>query len=709
MRISSKLPVLALLGLMAVPSVRASAIEKQPPAKIFAAVCSTCHGAAGKGGMSWVDRDPAPWLGGLSTDKVKEFVRTGYRRSMPGFGKELISDAELDDLANFIHANKKGVPAPVPPPGDPVVVNILDADPWYADDGTDLSPDSRRVQLTEKQYVHVVNTGRTWHTITNDDLGKDSGYIGNAQYENTGYYDADPKTNLATGCVAYHCHMHPYMQVEICTPQAAPKPLTRLNKNPLPAPQARGTGELWVSAQTQEEDASDPLDGALQSIDTATWSLSGYVANVGNNPHSSWPGKLSDGRNILTVTNWHDNILTLIDSDKKSIIGNIPTGAAPAHLQVSPTDKSKWVVTHHGADFGVEELIMDRAAMGLYPIVSTLQPAPANQQSGAHGVWFCDDGDHFITANTFSNSVSLYSMQRGGQVSFTPVNARFPLNVAIAHGDPGGCRRGYSTNFDSSSISILNIDVEKNSIGRQVLEGPLSDDEGNLRLTDTSTTPVTWGTQPTQSVVSPSDSSAHGQFLIVSNKGSMNATIVRLDAKGLPLYRYNFPAGFGAHGVTFSPKSVCDSGKPGDVCYYAYIANTFDDYVSVYDLEKIENGQIGAPGSSEETAHVEGLLAERLADDLKLDRSAAKQGAAGLALDVPVTIFCPDCRSGGHVGDVLLHLTTTGKFTYIRDEIWLDDIALGGTLHGTSVVDVEAGTNTGGFGITALGGQVQWR
>src|SRR5947209_2069880 len=99
MRTGYKLFLFALLAAPAAPRLHASAVERQPAAKIFAAVCSTCHGPAGRGGISWIDRDPAPWIAGLSADKVKEFVRKGYRRSMPGFGRELITDEELGELA----------------------------------------------------------------------------------------------------------------------------------------------------------------------------------------------------------------------------------------------------------------------------------------------------------------------------------------------------------------------------------------------------------------------------------------------------------------------------------------------------------------------------------------------------------------------------------------------------------------------------------
>jgi mono/diheme cytochrome c family protein len=703
------LRVLPVLGYVLLSAAWAGSIEKQPAAKIYAAICSTCHGGAGTGGASWIDGERAPWIAGAGRILVKQFVRAGYGRSMPAFGKEEITDEELEDLAQFLGDHKEAVPAPAPPAGTAVRVDILDADPWYFDDGSDLSPDRRRVQLKPDQYLKVVNTGRTWHTLTNDELGKDSGLIGFDQYPDTGYYYADQKTNLAPGCVAYHCHLHPYMQVEVCTSGNRPAELTRMSKHPIPPPPVPGVGEIWADMQTQEEDAEDPVDGAMQVVDASTWKVAAYIPDVGNNPHSAWAGRLGDGRNIVVTASWHDNILTMIEADKKIVIANAATGAAPAHLQVSPTNPASWVLTHHGSDIGVELVDMDRMARGDYPVLSVVRPPPAALQAGAHGIWFCDDGDHFVTANSFSNSMSLYSLRANTQVGWAATDARFSLNPSVFNGGSGGCRRAYVTNFDSTSISIFDIDVKGETISRRRLEEPLADEAGNLALADTSANPMRWSRSPTQSVVSPMDATTHGRYLVVSNKASFGASVVQLDSEGIPQRIYNFPSGLGSHGVTFGRKSRCDSGNLADVCYYAYITNTFDDYLSVYDLEKVENGEIGGPGSAKEILRIEGALARKLAADLSLKPGAVASGELGAVVEVPVTVVCPDCRSGGHVGDVPVRLTTQGKYTYLKEEFWIDDQPLGGSMRGVLTLDIEANTNTGGFGVLTRPGSAPWR
>ena len=82
---------LLTMAILLVPSMaQASAIQSQPPEKIFAAACSTCHGAGGRGGRSWVNSVSAPRIAGLrmiSDTAAKNMIRNGSdNRGMPGFG-----------------------------------------------------------------------------------------------------------------------------------------------------------------------------------------------------------------------------------------------------------------------------------------------------------------------------------------------------------------------------------------------------------------------------------------------------------------------------------------------------------------------------------------------------------------------------------------------------------------------------------------------
>lgn len=577
-------------------AAQASAIQVQPPEKIFAAACSTCHGAGGSGGRSWVNNVMAPRIAGLrmvSDTAAKNKIRNGSdNRGMPGFGPAEITDAELNTLVSWLRNSCGGgggggggmgsCPAPARPAGSEVKVDILDADPWYTDKGVDNAgdpfDDTRRVVLGSNQYLTVTNTGKTWHTMTNSAVSKDSGFIGNAANlgAGTGYYYADQSTGLAPGCNRYLCKLHPYMQFEVCTAGNTPAQSTQASKNPISAPAVGGSGEIWVNTQSQHESGSDTVDGAMQVINAANWSIKNYVANVGNNPHNAWTGKDGSGRSVTLTANWHDNTATLIDGTTKSVLNTKPVGAAAAHVQVTPGPVERWFVTIMGG-VAVQEVNLNNLRAGLDPNVG----APIRGEFSPHGLWFCDDGDHFLTANTLTT---------------------------------------------------------------------------------------------------------HGRYIVTANKASFNVSVTALNSQGTPTAIYSFPSGLGAHGATFGRKALCDSGNPNDVCYYAYVTNTFEDYVSVFDLEKVATS--GAPGSAAETVHLAGYGAQALCNQS--------------ACDVAITTFCPDCRSGAHVGDVQLRKTTTGKRTYLKEEVWLDP------LQTDVMLDLDLKIDTGAQGITMAQNPTPW-
>ncbi|MEK7818090.1 MAG: c-type cytochrome, partial [Actinomycetota bacterium] len=449
----------------------ASAIQSHQPEKIFAAACSTCHGAKGEGGRSWVTGIKAPRIGPLAIplEAARKIIRNGsynnilpgYNGAMPGFGPAEITDEELDKLLAFMWNNcQQGCPAPARPAGTEVKVDILDADPWYSDNGADNAADPyddrRRVVLTADQYLTVTNTGKTWHTMTNADAGKDSGFIGYSGNlgAGTGYYYADQVSGLAPGCHRYLCKLHPYMQFEACTAGNKPMELTRASKVAQGLPPAAGSGEIWVNTQSQEESSKDSVDGTMQVINAATWGIKSYIANVGNNPHNAWPGKGSDGGSYVLTANWHDNGVTLINADTKEVLQTAPIGTAAAHVQVTPGAKSRWFVTIMGGS-AVQEVDLMKLKAGQDP---TTGMVPIRGEFSPHGLWFCDDGDHFLTANTLANTVSLYSANNKLQQSFTGTGGKSPLATSVFSGyGPGGCARAYSNNAGTASLSVYDI------------------------------------------------------------------------------------------------------------------------------------------------------------------------------------------------------------------------------------------------------------
>lgn len=757
----------------------ASAIQAQSPANIFAASCSTCHGAKGQGGVTFVkdgvgDNRIAPRIAGKPARYVKAFVRAGSKGgAMPAFGREEITDAELNALANALQSDGTGANlVPAAPVGTAVVVNILDADPWFMDNGSDNdnsgvggTDDFRRVDLDAGEYVKVVNTGRTWHTFTNPAVLKDSGFIGYAGNYRTvpgdldqgeaagiGYYYADQATGLAAGCEKYFCKLHPYMQVEVCTDgsdpagSGVPLGLTRAHKNPIGLPSVAGSGEVWVTTQSQEEVGEDTTtvsnrsvsgqDGTYQVINAGTWGVT-RIPNTGNNPHNSWAGNDAAGNDVVLSADWHDNTVVLMDAAAKTVLNRRRSGASNAHVMTTPGLAERFYVSHMGGR-AIQEIDVNRLRLGFDPNTGGV----IRGATGPHGLWMCDDGSHVLTADTFGNSATLYNLSTKTSKS-AGSGGKAPLAPAIMGGFGSGCDRGFTNNALTTDVSIYDIsgDNVSRNIGWAGVADPggasIKSGTGNITLRNTATDQVPggafqarWAHLPIQTPVSPADATTHGRFMVTANKASFNVSITALSSvTGLPTGLYTIPAGLGAHGVTYGPKSSCDTNNDGVAdtafnqavgprCYYSYVTNTFEDYVSVYDLEKIDDGvSMGGPGSAllAETIYVEGGAVQAV---IALDANVAGlcdivPDAAGGALDVldcgvgplgvyvsnlPLGVLCPDCRSGVHAGDVPLTLTTGAqlaaglavtatdglaalasgidgagaKYTYLKEEVYVD-------------------------------------
>lgn len=823
------------IGILIGQDAYASSVQTQDPATTFARACATCHGAKGLGGVSWVKNDPsdkreAPQIAGYTASNIKVQVRHGSENAaMPGFGIQEITDAELDALATFIQSNPSGVPTPTKPSGKEVSLYILDADPWFTDQGADKAADPfhdvRRVVLRPGQHLKVINTGRTWHTFTNAALGKDSGFIGYAgNYKKKkgdldkgvgagkGFYYADQTTGLASGCNKYICKIHPYMTVEVCTAGNTPKGpndvggLTRAHKHPLGLPPVPGIGdELWVSAQSQEEvgekttkikDKSvNDFDGAYQVINTGTWNVT-RIPNVGNNPHNAWPGR-TPTRNVVIATNWHDNRLSLMDADTKTLISQFRSGATNAHVMVAPgpSNSDAWFVSHMGGS-AMAEISAELLEKGKDPNIGISRGAP-----GPHGLWFCDDENHFIVADTFNNSASLYDIDFGN-LATTATGGTNPLATGITNGvGAGGCTRGVAANAGTADLALYNItpasgvdfNLDRDTTWSEApAAGLRKNAAGNLaaRVIDPGTDMATphpllpatetieqkrWAHLPIQSPVSPPDATTHGRFVVTANKASFNVLITGLDPiTGLPWGSFTVPAGLGAHGVTFGKKSMCDTNhdgiedtaaSPSVICYYAYVTNTFEDYVGVYDLEKIDINNNRAndnpsspavgmqrPGSAllAERVYLEGGAVAAVAHldpgiaalcGSVLDCGTGPTGGTYIA-NLPIGVLCPDCSSGVHVGDIPLTLTTgaplagpagpgrhTGagsKYAYLKEPVWVDTMTVGcalganncdntpfesgevGNLNTEVTLDLELGTNTGAQGIVARPASAPW-
>lgn len=70
-------------------------------AKLFIANCAPCHGTVGQGDSVGAN-DVAPALGSATVFQVAEAIRAGPS-VMPRFGRDVLSDHDVDDIASYIN------------------------------------------------------------------------------------------------------------------------------------------------------------------------------------------------------------------------------------------------------------------------------------------------------------------------------------------------------------------------------------------------------------------------------------------------------------------------------------------------------------------------------------------------------------------------------------------------------------------------------
>lgn len=751
--VAATIGVLALAFISAQPKIDNSpkiASEDRDPALLYSASCSTCHGARGGGGyFSWaIPYRWAPEIAhGYSTpqplleQRYRFAVRNGpyrhgdgFTNAMPAFGREVISDTELEALVRWLiyappiggAVPSEGVPPPQRPNGREIVVSILDEAPWFMDDGTDVRDpfnDPRRVVLSPGDYIKVVNRGKTWHTVTSANGFTDTGFIGysaNIPWEEVGYYYLTIP-DLVPGAQKYYCKLHPYMQLEIVTPEADPMPLTGATKIPLGLPPRGGIGEVWVGLQTY--DNGNGPNGAIQIINAADWS-STLIPGVGNNPHNGWGGTAVDWygnrRRVSVWANWHDITASIIDIDTKEHLGDFPVGAASAHVMTAPgvvdpiTGADRWFITLMGSNKVQEALpLMDLVSgMPNLPPISQASGLLGQPAFSPHGIWFLDNGRYFITANTLANTASLYSIDKawsdeqgragvGMELAQASTGGRTPLAASVFNSGKRGDRRYtvYTNNAGTDDISVYRVDTTPGfeSIVRVNVPPPLGNAAGNIALSDPMMEPMRWAHMPIQCAVSPPDASAHGRYMVVCNKASFNVTIIALGDTGMPEAIYTFPCGLGSHGVSFGRSHPVTGGKG----YYAYVTNTFENYISVYDLELLERlrkleryGMAPAeflPGGAQERAMVRGHAAMMLTGEMEAE--------------VPITLFSPDARGLVHVGDIPLAVAPgDARTSYLKEHVMID---VPGFHH--AVLDLDLKTQSGAMGVFCWPLPSPWR
>lgn len=81
--------------------------------KLFTENCAQCHGAAGEGDSVGSD-NVAPSLAGATAEEIGEAIRIGPG-VMPRFGRDVLSDRNVDDIASYLNYMQSQGSAPKGP------------------------------------------------------------------------------------------------------------------------------------------------------------------------------------------------------------------------------------------------------------------------------------------------------------------------------------------------------------------------------------------------------------------------------------------------------------------------------------------------------------------------------------------------------------------------------------------------------------------
>lgn len=591
----------------------------RPPEALFRSVCASCHGPSGEKGRSWITERRAPRLSEkeLPPEWTKQMVRLGSEdRGMPAFGREVISDEELDALAAYV---QKGAFNPLLSKGKIVhTVRMIDEPPFYV---------PHILSIKAGETVRWVNAGRTWHTATvAEGETEDSGLIGVNQSEGEEPDAFYLKTFGKTGLNYIQCRLHPYMQMVIGVGRPAPA-LSEVTLPPKSPPAGRGIGELWVAASFQETagKGKEPAQGVVQIIDTTSWGVS-HLLPLGNKPHSLWA---SNDSSLVYLTSWHDNYLQVMESASKRVVKKLIVGPAPAQVMTVPTNDQRVFVSIMGS-----VQLREINGRGL-----NVMPPLQGTGSGPEGFWISADGLHILAANTLSDDASYFQIGKSETAAITePHNyleiARIPTgsHPRGASISPDGAT-GFVSNSLSGTVTVLDLVSRPPRKIKEIPVGPM---------------PVQLPADPT------------GRYLVVADQSAMRVDIIDLKRQERIA---SARAGLGAHAVTYGAKEKCDN-DPASPCYFAYVTHTFENYISVYDLESIGEA---VRANRPEPGHF--LI-------------NGKKSA--------LTLSCKECIEGIHIGDIPLTLTKG----HPPKRAFLHHRHLG--------IDLAAGAETGGQGLLVI-------
>jgi len=319
-------------------------------------------------------------------------------------------------------------------------------------------------------------------------------------------------------------------------------------------PSHPGVGEVWVNTQF-ETTANKKKPGAASAVDAASWQVTRKVFLPDtdmNNPHNMWTDR---AQNLIYVTEWFDNKLTVFDRRSGQLISRLTVGDAPAHV-MTRVDTDQLHVSINGAN--ERESVIE-----LSPLAGEVERSIDIGRPGPHAHWMGHDGGTMVTPNVFTGDSTIYDFVQDGIRNIVPTGSHEAHPIAT--GMMPDSSKYYVANFLDSTLTV--IETATGNILKTI----------NLLqnynpVTGQITGPV--GGLPIQTPVSPD-----GIAMVTAN--ILTDTITIVDTKTDELVA-SLPCDAGCHGVQFGAR------KGGG--YYAYVSSQSANVLQVVDIDPNGDG-----------------------------------------------------------------------------------------------------------------------
>ena len=319
-------------------------------------------------------------------------------------------------------------------------------------------------------------------------------------------------------------------------------------------PKTPAVGEVWVATQFETTSGKEK-PGTVSAVDGSSWQVRRKVALPSidmNNPHNMWTDK---DQNVIYVTQWFDDKLTVYDRETGKLIRNVSVGESPAHV-MTLTDSDRLHVTNNGDD-------QTGSVMELAPLATEVLREVDIGRGNPHAHWMSHDGKTMVTANALFDDSTQYNFHTNSIEAIVPVGG--PFSHPLAAGMMPDASKYYVANMLDSTIAVVNMDTHQVTKHINLIEN-------YDPVTGTISGPV--GALPIQTPVSPD-----GKNMVTAN--TLTGTITIVDTSTDEVVAM-LPCDPGCHGVQYGAK------KGGG--YYAYVASKFSNRLLVVDPDPNGDG-----------------------------------------------------------------------------------------------------------------------